>query len=848
MTSARSRPEIAEATLKPLVCIDAQDTYYITPLREYFTSHGCEVVVNQPTDTVPTYHLICGEDEFVKNFFLRLPHDDRQYLLLIWQGSLIAAQALASDNTKVVLLEAKPLSESQVFALFTFFFTSPAKILDWRSPTTSKREEVKLSRGELGSAAGENLAVVARPKAVNLPHSYLAESDTRRVSETIAAVFGKEKQAKPKLVFLKQRPIFLGMLMGVLLIGLPFFWYVTSLTLSVVSLGLGAKWLAAGKTRETMSVIKFSDFWREQGRGVLKIVSGPLGLTGRNRQVQGQEQVISFLQETTLAQRGMVRILIGGRQLANALLVTQEAQTVTPPHVAASLEKLRLEVVDVQNHLGLAYAQLKRFLAVGTFPFSLSPAQDFGGRGLKVLAQLRAITGQIDNLLLLLPLVGGFREKQIYLVLLQNDAELRPTGGFIGSLALVTLEEGRVSDLNIQDVYAVDGQLKGHVDPPGPIREILGQEHWYLRDSNWDPDFRESAARAAWFFEKETGIRVDGVIGINSRLIIELLKATGPLELADYNDRVSSENFFGKSLFYTQTDFFPGSTQKKDFLGSLASALIAKLTSGRGVAPAAIFRAISTGFVRHDILFYFPQPNLQAIVEQANWAGRIKTRDGCGSSSDQPCFWDPVIFNEANLGVNKANYFVKRVVNLVVAIGEDGIPTETLTLTYRNTSTAEPAAGGGIYRAYVRLIMPSDSQVSLVTLDGAKVPQRDESEKKPPSWPYFEIEEEARGRGLGVALAVPPAGVSRLTLTFRRSFGVVFGSGGGSYELFIPKQPGAGDTPGQIVIKYPIFWAAIREREFSRPIEGQEFLAKPGVLEYNTTLSQDQNIRIKFLK
>ena len=64
-------------------------------------------------------------------------------------------------------------------------------------------------------------------------------------------------------------------------------------------------------------------------------------------------------------------------------------------------------------------------------------------------------------------------------------------------------------------MYALDGQLKGHVDPPAPMRDLLGQEHWYLRDSNWDPDFKESAARAAWFYEKEGGVPVDGVIAIN---------------------------------------------------------------------------------------------------------------------------------------------------------------------------------------------------------------------------------------------------------------------------------------------------------------------------------------------
>ena len=68
----------------------------------------------------------------------------------------------------------------------------------------------------------------------------------------------------------------------------------------------------------------------------------------------------------------------------------------------------------------------------------------------------------------------------------------------------------------IQDVHVVDGQLKGHVDPPTPIKELLEQEHWYLRDSNWNPDFTISGEKAAWFYEKETGLKVDGVIAVDA--------------------------------------------------------------------------------------------------------------------------------------------------------------------------------------------------------------------------------------------------------------------------------------------------------------------------------------------
>ena len=79
------------------------------------------------------------------------------------------------------------------------------------------------------------------------------------------------------------------------------------------------------------------------------------------------------------------------------------------------------------------------------------------------------------DLLPILPQVLGVKEKKSYLFLLQNNMELRATGGFIGSYALAIFENGRLLDFQVEDVYTADGQLKGHVEPPEPIKKYLGE-------------------------------------------------------------------------------------------------------------------------------------------------------------------------------------------------------------------------------------------------------------------------------------------------------------------------------------------------------------------------------------
>jgi len=111
-----------------------------------------------------------------------------------------------------------------------------------------------------------------------------------------------------------------------------------------------------------------------------------------------------------------------------------------------------------------------------------------------------------------LPSILGQDTNKNYLILFENNMELRPTGGFIGHTVLQNFGGGKLNGLDINDIYSADGQLKGHGEPPAPIKNYLGEANWWFRDSNWDPDFPTSAERAEWFLNKEMDQNFDGVI------------------------------------------------------------------------------------------------------------------------------------------------------------------------------------------------------------------------------------------------------------------------------------------------------------------------------------------------
>jgi len=334
------------------------------------------------------------------------------------------------------------------------------------------------------------------------------------------------------------------------------------------------------------------------------------------------------------------------------------------------------------------------------------------------LPLLRELVLQAKKSVVLLPDLTGVYQRKTYLVLFQNNMELRATGGFIGSLALVTFEGGRLIDFHVTDVYSADGQLKGHVEPPEEIKEFLGEAGWYLRDSNFHPDFPISARRAAWFLEKETGKKVDGVIGIDLFLAQRILQVLGPVDLPDYQEKIDADNLFERAEYHAEVNFFPGSTQKKDFLGAVANALFEKIKQAEEGQWLGLSQMIYQSLKAKDLLVYLNHQEAARILADLGWDGGL--RQLVCQDTEGSCLADYLMIVESNFGINKANYFVKRDLTHQIDFGPEGEVRKTLKINYHNQSQSEifPA---GVYKNYLRILTPLGSQLEKVTLDGQAV-------------------------------------------------------------------------------------------------------------------------------
>ncbi len=863
MSSTKPLKVTNELVALPLARIDTQDDAYVFYIREFLETNGCEVTVNKPQRHYARYHIICGDSEFVEPFADERSRDADKHLFIVWNEEAGRVLPGGDGETKYVFVDPRPLTPEDLKRVFVFFFTSRSRVLDIRKEHTSPiviptaREQVRREETLEARERAEKRFPTGTGHA-----SVLEDMDKRRIAKTLAEVFSKPETYPPPRprIFSWQwgkKKIFRTLAFVVVLIPL---WYILATLIAGASLAGAAGFVASTKSDQAVFLSGVSSAWTRQGQGTFRLLASPLRVVGAEAIIHSQEEALSLLADGARAIRESAGLLVIGRALAKEFFVSGE-----PSQRASTISlvgQLRSQVVVVQDYLALSEAHLRNLLASETPPFSWKTGKRMLEKGLGELTKARSAVTYVNNFLTIFPRIGGFTQKQTYLVLLQNSMELRPTGGFIGSVGILTVQEGKMTDLTVHDVYALDGQLKGHVDPPAPIRDIMGQEHWYLRDSNWDPDFRVSAAAAAWFYEKETGEQVDGVIGVSVPLLMKLLEATGPITLPDYNDRVSADNFFGKSLLYTQVDFFPGSTQKKDFLGSLVSALLSKITGDTSILPAKILQAVTESVAARDILFYFPDPDLEALILRYGWGGEMgaAARLCVTASPVSPCLSDSIGVVGANVGVNKLNYFIKYAALGEITLTEDGGVGESLTFTITNTATAEndmrareestgsvvAALVRGTYRTYLQFVLPGDIALEQVLLDGVSVAFR--PNKGRVSLPYLETRSDAQRTIVGVALDVPASSARQLHLSYKRATRFAFGKQGAAYELLLLKQPGVPTVDWQIVVRYPLFWTPLPDARGGLVPGKQTSLANEATLEYNTTLTRDATIRVPLVK
>jgi len=303
-----------------------------------------------------------------------------------------------------------------------------------------------------------------------------------------------------------------------------------------------------------------------------------------------------------------------------------------------------------------------------------------------------------------MPTMLGATSEKKYLIWFQNSNEIRPTGGFIGSYGILKFKGGKLQDLVIDDIYNPDGQIdvRGiEIAPPLPVAELLKESKTYLRNANWNPDFPKSAAAFDELYYRVTGEVVDGYIALDLNFAKDLLKVTGPIFMAAYEEEINADNLYERTQYHSDFNYQDGSSQKRSFLTLLGTKLMEKLFATPQDKIPLLLAEIEDSFNQRHLMFYSNNGSLNAFLKERNWDGSLRETNG-----------DYLYIVNANLGGTKANFYVKNKYSYTVdSITRDGLLRASLAMEFKHTGESS-AWPGGPYTDYVRVLTQDGSKLT----------------------------------------------------------------------------------------------------------------------------------------
>lgn len=407
--------------------------------------------------------------------------------------------------------------------------------------------------------------------------------------------------------------------------------------------------------------------------------------------------------------------------------------------------------------------------------------------GLELFGEAANFIANAKPLLEAAPYLLGIDRERTYLVLFQNDKELRPTGGFMTAYSVMKVNQGRFDPVASSDIYNLDAKYKPSFPAPDPIVKYLKgpyalSSNFRLRDMNWSPDFSESME----LFTQESakvGLKdIDGVIGVDTQVLVYLLDVLGKIGVPGFGNFSTEiepkcncpqviyelESFAdiegpvvwdpagtGKVIYAP-----PNYDNRKKIIGPLMNSILANALGQPKDKLPKLFEAAFKSLIEKHVLFYLFDQKAQEAVEAFNIAGTLKDYDG-----------DYLAINDANLGGRKSNLYLTQEVEQEVSVNK-GVIEKTVTITYKNLERHDGWLNS-VLPNWVRIYVPRGSR--LISFQGVE----DQAE------PYEDL-----GKTVFAGFfKLRPQGVAKVTVKYSLPLKTK-----GELKMLIQKQPGT-DAP-----------------------------------------------------
>ncbi len=361
-------------------------------------------------------------------------------------------------------------------------------------------------------------------------------------------------------------------------------------------------------------------------------------------------------------------------------------------------------------------------------------------------------------------------KEKVFLILFQNNMELRPGGGFIGAFGILKIKNGKIIDMQTHDLSNFDGRIPSTIEPPYPMKETLRIDSWKLRDSNFSPDFSENAKKAEYFYHLGEGQEnFDGIVSINTNVLSSILKVTGSVSLPDYPGEYTSENAILNLEYQVEKGYAQQGIQqgeRKTIMNKLAQVLIEKVFTLNNSQKLDLAKVILEDLNNKNIQLYFKDQDFENQARKSLWAGEINST------------WtgDYLMMIDANLASYKSDYYIDRSFDYVIDLSSEK-PSATLKITYTHRGKVQDWMTKD-YQTYLRIYAPKDAWLTSSNNVGK-----------------INFGEEFSKKYIGTLFTVPLNQTKTVEFNYTlKDLNIE------NYDLLIQKQSGLSELPGKITV------------------------------------------------
>ncbi|MFZ3301222.1 MAG: DUF4012 domain-containing protein [Microgenomates group bacterium] len=411
---------------------------------------------------------------------------------------------------------------------------------------------------------------------------------------------------------------------------------------------------------------------------------------------------------------------------------------------------------------------------------------------LDIFAQLSSYISESKPLLESAPYLLGMEEDRNYLVLFQNDKELRPTGGFLTAYSIMKVSKAKFEPVSSDDIYNLDAKYKPEFEAPEAVVDLIKgpyilSKNIRLRDMNYNPDFKVSMDMFSEEAAKVGMKDVDGIIAVDTQLLVNLLDALGEIgvpgfgnfssktepkcncpqvvyeleSFADVEGPIIWDPITGKIILRP-----PNSDNRKKIIGPLMNSILANAMAQPKEKMPLLLDSIFKSVIEKHVLFYLNDETAQKAVEGFGIAGRINDN----------YTGDYLHISDSNLGGRKSNLYVKQEVEQELSVNKDGTIQKTLTITYKNPEKHDGWLNS-VLPNWVRVYVPKGS--TLIDVEGLQK--------------QYDTHEESGKTVFSGYFSLRPEGVSKVTFNYTLPF-----KKSDDFRMLIQKQPGT-DAPLYVV-------------------------------------------------